>query len=196
MTNKKAPSTPQLNLPISMVRDTLDNLPTYSVPSPYVLRWYQPGDEIHWLDIQVQSNDFAMNLSLERYRKSFGQDVSVLAERQAFLCDQTGYPIGTASAWFDDDYAGQAFGQVHWVAIRPNWQGKGLGNALLSTICHRLRDLGHGQTYLHTSTARTPAIKLYLKFGFVPEIRGDGQADREAWALVKQAMSHSALAAL
>ena len=63
------------------------------------------------------------------------------------------------------------WGRVHWMAIRPEFQGRGLGRALLTVICRRLRELGHERAYLHTSAARLAAIRLYLGFGFEPVLR-------------------------
>jgi len=74
---------------------------------------------------------------------------------------------------------GTLWGRVHWMAMLPEVQGRGLGKALLTAICQRLRELGHERAYLHTSAARLPAIRLYLKFGFEPVIRNDGEA--AAW---------------
>jgi GNAT superfamily N-acetyltransferase len=65
---------------------------------------------------------------------------------------------------------------VHWVAIVPEQQGRGLGKVLMTIVCHRLRELGHRRTYLTTSTARIPAINLYRHFDFVPLIRAPDDA--------------------
>lgn len=180
------------NLSISMLRHTLDDLPEYAVPEPFSIRWYQPGDAAHWVDIHVEADEFN-TLTKTVYDREFGVDEAVLAQRQAFLCNGQGTPIGTASAWFEPDYTGQPFGQVHWVAIRPRYQGRGLSKPLLSAICQRMFALGDTRAFLHTSTARIPAIQLYLKFGFVPEIRGDGVHDRQAWRQVKTHVSHPAI---
>lgn len=93
-----------------------------------------------------------------------------------------GEAIGTATAWFDT-YRGQLYGLVHWVAIIPQQQGRGLAKPLLTAVCNRLRDLHHQGAYLITGTVRIPAIKLYLKFGFVPDIKSE--QDAEAWRSIQ-----------
>jgi len=46
----------------------------------------------------------------------------------------------------------------------------------MTSICRRLRELGHQHVYLSTSTARHAAIGLYLKFGFEPLIQSPEDA--------------------
>ncbi len=79
-------------------------------------------------------------------------------------------------------YGGDA-GRIHWVAIRPEAQGKGLGKAAMS---HALQELArwHDRCYLVTSTERAAAITLYLKFGFLPDLRMEGA--REKWGAVSR----------
>jgi GNAT superfamily N-acetyltransferase len=170
-------------LQVRMVRVPLDHLPQFPLPAGFCIRNYQPGDAQTWLGI-VEAADPYLASHRTAYERAFGGRTSLLHERQLFLCDPAGKAIGTATAWFDDDYFGQAFGRVHWVAIAPDWQGKGLGKALTTAVCNRLRDVGHTRAYLVTETERIPAINLYLKFGFVPDVRSE--ADRAAWDDVRR----------
>jgi GNAT superfamily N-acetyltransferase len=176
---------------VSMIRETLDDLPLFDLPVPYTLRWYQPGDEVYWVEIH-KAADPSHPYSLEKFVHEFEADRALLPLRQAYLCSGDGKPVGTTSAWFYQ-VEQKEFGLVHWVAIHPQHQGKGLANPLLSLICHRLRELGHTQAYLNTSTARIPAIGLYLKFGFVPHSRGDDAKALLAWSQVRQQLAHPAV---
>jgi len=60
---------------------------------------------------------------------------------------------------------------VHYVAIIPDEQGRGLAKPLLTVVCNRLRELGHTRGYLITQSVRIKAINLYAEFGFVPHIQ-------------------------
>jgi len=181
-----------------MVRADLENVPEFALPAGFALRWYKPGDEAHWLRIQFAADQYN-EITPGLFRKQFGMEVAgglqsssarereseinsgleSLCERQCYLLDPLGKTVGTGTAWFNDNFEGARWGRLHWVAITPEFQGRGLGNALITVTCRRLRDLGHERAYLSTSTVRIPAIKLYLRFGFQPLIRDE--REREVW---------------
>lgn len=180
----------QKDHPVKMTRANLDSLPEFKLPSGFALRWYQPDDEAHWLRIHLAAEQFNP-ITPEIFQKQFVVEaerglqpasarvrgsglksaLQELRERQCYLLAPTDEVIGTGTAWFNDNFEGARWGRVHWMAVAPEFQGRGLGNALLFTVCTRLRELGHERAYLTTSTARIPAIKMYLKFGFAPVIR-------------------------
>ena len=166
------------NLPIALACRDLIATPRFELPEGIRARPYRQGDEPLWLKIQGAADRYN-EITLELFRRQFGWDPSPLEERQLYLCSSAGEHIGTATAWFDPAYRGERWGRVHWVAIVPEWQGRGLGRALMSLTCQRLIELGHRRAFLTTSTARLPALNLYLQFGFLPEIRGE--SDRDAW---------------
>ncbi len=165
------------NIPVCMIRENLDDIPQHELPVGFTLRPYQPGDEAAWLAIHLEADQYNV-ITPDTFTEQFGADAKMLAERQFYLCDGTGQAIGTATAWFNT-YRGQAYGRVHWVAIVPAMQGRGLAKPLLTALCHRLRRLGHQRAYLTTESARLPAINLYLRYGFTPDIRSEQEA--QAW---------------
>ena len=158
---------------VSMIREN----PEYSFPSGYSIRWYQPGYEKYWQVVQSLADKYT-KVTPDLFQEQFGTDIQLLSERQCFLCDSEENVIGTASAWLDN-HGGKSFGRIHWVAIIPKQQGKDLAKPLLTTICRRLKELGHSRTFLTTQSVRIPAINLYAKFGFAPVI--DSEGDREIW---------------
>jgi ribosomal protein S18 acetylase RimI-like enzyme len=166
------------NVPVKMTRANLDDLPAFAMSDGFSLRWYRPGDEAHWLRIHLAADRFNQ-FTPKLFRAQFGLDEVLLSQRQCYLLNPLAEVVGTATAWFKDDFDGARWGRVHWMAIAPEFQGRGLGSALLSAICQRLRELGHERAYLTTSTARVSAIRLYRKFGFEQLVR-NGQ-DERAW---------------
>ncbi len=169
------------NIPVSMIRENLDNIPYYPLPQNYTMHWYRPGDEEAWMRIERLAEKHFV-IADDLFEREFGKNRHLLSERQCFINNAEGKEIGTATAWFDNDHNGKVYGLVHWVAIVPEEQGKGLGNSLMSIICNRLKELGYERALLNTSTLRVPAINLYLKFGFAPEIKNDN--DIIAWRVV------------
>jgi GNAT superfamily N-acetyltransferase len=168
------------NIPVVMIRETLEDVPQFTLPAPYAVRWYRPGDEETWLRVQRASDKYG-TFPPDKFEHQFGRDEQALRERQCYLCDAEGHEIGTITAWFVE-YRGQRYGRIHWVAVVPEMQGRGLSKPLMTVACNRLRELGHDRAYLDTATVRVPAINLYLKFGFLPDIRGED--DLRAWRLV------------
>jgi GNAT superfamily N-acetyltransferase len=163
---------------VLMLRSNLENIPAFALPDGFSVRWYQPGDEAQWLRIDRLANPDD-EAPPDLFPRCFGSDHLLLARRQCYLLDGRGEPIGTASAWFDDAFQGERIGRVHYVAVIPEYQGRGLSKPLMTVICRRLRELGHDRAYLATNTWRVRAINLYLRFGFVPVVRGAEEA--AAW---------------
>lgn len=167
------------NVEVVMERDSLEGLPCWPLPVEYTGHWYHPGDEQKWVAIHLEAERH-LKISDELYRNEFGVDPVPLGQRQLFLLDRMQRPIATATAWWDDDYHGLRYGRVHWVAMLPQCQGRGLAKPLLGLVLARLGELGHQRAYLRTSTARVPAINLYLKAGFRPAVCTP--QDDQAWS--------------
>src|SRR4030043_325010 len=167
---------------VRMSRENLDDIPEYSFPSGYSIRWYGPGYEKHWQAVQSLADEYT-RVTPGLFEEQFGTDTQLLCERQCFLCDSEDNIIGTATAWLDN-HDSKSPGRIHWVAIIPQQQGRGLAKPLLTTICKRLKELGHSKTHLTTQRVRIPAINLYPKFGFAPVI--DSRRDREVWQVLRQ----------
>ena len=160
----------------------MDNIPVYPLPEGFSFRFYVPGDENSWVKLQSNADKFN-KIDLDLFRREFGNDADILKQRMLFLLNPEGEIIGTAAAWLNNDY-----GRVHWVAVHPDYQGKGLSKPLLSAVCEKLVLLGHDKAYLTTSSARIPAINLYLEFGFLPQIIGPD--DKKIWESLKTHCKH------
>ena len=175
------------NVEVKMVRDNLQELREIPCLDGYHFVNFAPGDEDEWVALYAAAEPF---LTIDRalFDEKFRGDVKALCERMIFMVQNNGNEtrrrrrrdiIGTAVAWYDDKQHTTEWGRLHWVAIHPDFQGKGLSKPLVATTLQRLVKLGHSKAYLITSTGRVAAIKLYLQFGFVPEPRNEMEQD--AW---------------
>ncbi len=168
---------------VTMIRNHLDDIPHYALPPGYTIRWYHDGDEALWLAVQ-QASERHLEITHDVFMEWHGDYLSILNERMFFLLDADQQAIGTATAWFLDDYRGTRCGRVGWVAIVPQMRGKGLSRPMMTILCNRLRDVGHTNAYLTTSTMRFPAIRLYWDFGFRGECTKP--KDIEVWKQLEQ----------
>lgn len=168
------------NLQVRMIHNDLSEAPIFDCPPPYRIQPYKPGFEEAWLNIHRQADQLNIFTPFV-FGDQFGHDEKLLEERQLYLFDDRDNAVGTATAWTES--RGQYSGRVHWVAIVPQHQGRGLSKSLLSSVCQKLLAMGHRQGCLSTSTARIPAINLYLQFGFRPLIQSD--EDEVSWSLVE-----------
>ena len=165
------------DIPVQMVRETLDDSPAHKLPNGYSIRWYEAGDELHWMRIHLECEGYAP-LRTTLFREQFGTDEDELKRRVAFVCREDGVPVSTNTAWMSD-WNGRHWGQVHWVATIREEQGKGLSKPMMTAVMERLRELGHERAFLKTNTLRVRAIALYAGFGFKPYWESD--EEREAW---------------
>ncbi len=210
---------PQAN--INMVRSSLDDIDVLALepslahvatmlPKGYRVRTYQSGDEDSWLQIiRVAERFFIVDDNL--FERQFEENFPALADRMFFLdslaADGSWQSVGTATAWWKDEWVINThsgdepsnrggWGQVHWVAILPEHQGKGLSRPLMTTVMNRLA-FGHKRAMLETSTTRIWAVKLYLNLGFIPDAEGlKVPAIRTAWIQVQKILNHPSLAGL
>jgi GNAT superfamily N-acetyltransferase len=177
-------------IPVSMTLASLEGIPKHALPPGFSFRMYHPGDDKTCTDIWLRSEKYS-KITPETFAREFGWDAVELGRRMLFLLDAGGSPIGTSTAWLADQAHGPYCGRIHWVAIVPEAQGRGLSRPLLAASLETMRQLGYRSSVLGTQTPRTAALKLYLEFGFVPEIRSD--KEREGWRGVRRRIAPSVL---
>jgi mycothiol synthase len=73
-------------------------------------------------------------------------------------------------------------GNVHYVATHPDHRGKGLGRIVTVRVLQHLATLGLEDAFLLTDDYRLPALRLYLRLGFVP--RYHDQTHEGRWSLL------------
>jgi GNAT superfamily N-acetyltransferase len=178
-----------------MVRDTLADLPDYALPDGYSIRTFKRGEGPLWAEIGFAAGNFqSLEEAREQFEKGFEKPVEDMESRCFFVVhDATNRAVGTSMAWYDPGFAeGENYGRVHWVAIIPDHQGKGLAKPLMIAVLRRLAE-SHPKAMLDTQTFRKAAVNLYLDLGFVPFFKRD--TCPQAWADLAAQLRHPALTA-
>ena len=182
------------DVPVHMIRAHLRDLPRPHFPDGFGMRPLNgASDAPLWTDVQRDAEElFAIEDDL--FVREFGDDDAAIAARCFFVTSPKNAAVGTISAWRGGrGEESDNWGRIHWVAVRPAFQKRGLARAALAFALSRLAELGHERAWLATSTARLPALKLYLDAGFVPDL--EPLVAREAWESVRAVLPHPALAA-
>jgi len=176
-----------------MVRDTLDDLPSCSMPDGYSIRTFRRGEGPLWTEIGFAAGNFnSLAEAQDRFAEEFEQPVEDMESRCFFVVhNESGRAVGTAMAWYDPWFVeGEDYGRVHWVAIIPEHQGKGLAKPMMSAVLHRLAE-SHDKAMLGTQTFRKAAVNLYLDLGFLPYLKND--TCPQAWKDLAAELKHPAL---
>ena len=180
------------NYSVRMIRENMENIPEFPIPEGFVIRNYRRNEGHIWTRIQKAAEPY-IDIDAGLFDRQFKRNLSAMEERSFFLTTDAGEEIGTITAWWQPDIDGTDWGQIHWVAIHPDYQGRGLSKPMMSVAMTRLRQ-SHERCFLDTSTRRIPAVKLYLDFGFTPDLSRENS--REAWLEVASVLEHPLLAQL
>ena len=175
------------NVDIWMIHSDLQNTPKTPLPAGYRMRFFEEGDVEKWVELQQASDPF-FTATAETFAKTLPGDTDYLSKRVMFLVDSVGRDVGTITAWEDNELTGNMIGQVHWVAIINDKQGKGLAKPLLAAVCQLLIELGYKEACLMTNTRRIPAVNLYRKFGFEPVLQNE--IEKEAWVKIASELKY------
>jgi len=174
---------------VTMIRPDLLNIPQIPFPEGFSIRPMRMDEIGLWTDIERDAEPY-IEISDCTFHQEFGHDLQAIQWRSFIIINNKGEGVGTISAWYDRNFKGEEYGRIHWVAIRSAYQGKGLGKAALSFALNKLAQW-HDRCYLMTQTKRLPAIKLYLDFGFIPDL--DTPEAVESWREVKDKLKHPTL---
>jgi GNAT superfamily N-acetyltransferase len=150
---------------VTMINHHLSKLRNPESSHGMGIHWYEKGDESVWVYINGAADKYN-NITKNLFFNQFDDESLVLKERQCYLVESSGKLFATGTAWegTEGEYIG--YGRPHWIAVLPEYQGKGYGKLLMSIVCNRLVSFGYKKAYLTTSTLRPEAIALYEKSGF------------------------------
>lgn len=151
-----------------MVRPRELPVTEFTMPEGFSIVSFKEGDQVQWAEIETEVGEFdRVEEALTYFNRTFAPYPDELEKRMLFIQTDSGEKIGTATAWWKETDNRTRFPLVHWVAIKPNYQGKGLSKALTSRVLSLLQEFeNHPTIVLHTQTWSHKAIRLYEKFGF------------------------------
>ncbi len=156
------------NIIMKLDWEDVQAMPPSKLPEGYTIRAFQEGDERHWARIEVSVLEFETEeIAVAYFKEVFFPRKEKLQDRCLFLCNPEGIPVATANAWWvEGDLGHQA--ALQWVALMPEYQGLGLGRAIVSAALSLYPKLEPNlPVYLHTQTWSHVAVGLYHALGFV-----------------------------
>ena len=155
----------------------LSDLPPAPPHEPcYALRATVPAD--HGQLAELLSEAFGDRWDAKRVAAEFSPGNGVEA---TYVVVSPAGVVATASARRLPDRYPEA-GYVHYVAVRVSERGRRLGEVVTRRVLVHFVAAGLDQAVLETDDFRLPAVRTYLRLGFVPEPRTPGDARR--WSKV------------
>lgn len=176
------------------LQGSLEEIREYELPSGYHYEFYRDGDRDAWIEIEKSAKEFSSyEQGLEAWnRYYFGREQELL-NRMVFVVTESGEKVATATAFYD--IAGKNepnIGWLHWVAVKREYQGKGLSKPLLSYVFGIMKKLGYTHAKIPTQTTTWLACKIYLDFGFTP-IPQNVDEGLNGWKIMKRLTNHPSL---
>lgn len=148
---------------IVMMRNNLENLEDIVLPEGYEFKTFVLGDENKW--VELMRNIFPeSDWTVEKFWEAFGSQPQFDPNGLFFIITEKEY-VATALGWFDE-IDKREVGRVHWVGVKAEHRGKGLGKAVVLAVLHYLKGKGAQKAILDTQEYRQQAIKLYKSLGF------------------------------
>ena len=149
---------------ILMARPAGLQIPHYELPEGYSFKMYEEGDEVDWALIERSVDEYDSSAkALIKYQTYFMPLLREAKRRTVFIVNPDGEKVGTATIWWE--YSGKRRDPwVHYVAIKPSEQGKGLAKPLFSKILEIAKEIeGDCVLRLHTQTWSHIAVRMYMK---------------------------------
>jgi ribosomal protein S18 acetylase RimI-like enzyme len=149
---------------IFMMCSALNPASLTELPDRYSVRSCRPDELDIWKTMPFDNADLAQEYDgfmSDYFITTYGGQEKLFFAETLFVCDQQDKPIATCLIW----KAYGEFNTIQWFKVLKEYEGQGIGRALLSIIMKKL-DRHDYPVYLHTQPSSFRAIKLYSDFGF------------------------------
>lgn len=143
------------------------SIPQATLKKEFDFVTYQSGDELAWGEIETSVLEFdKVEDAVDYYKTNYVPYQTEVKRRTIFIQNKNGEKIATFTAWWN--YTGnRRHPFMHWVAVKPQYQGLGLGKAIISKGINLMVEIeGDCDMYIPTQTWSHKAIKLYRWAGF------------------------------
>lgn len=175
-----------------LLENDISEVPQYELPHGYRFVPYSDKDRDTWIDIEMSAKEFSSyEQGLEAWNRYYAARLDELPSRMIFLENDRGEKIATATALYDiygRDTSND--GWLHWVAVRREYQGKGLSKPLITYALNVMSRLGYTHAKIPTQTNTWLACKVYMDLGFLP-VEENLKHNREGWQIVKALTGHN-----
>jgi ribosomal protein S18 acetylase RimI-like enzyme len=161
---------------IFMICQALNFNALTELPADYSIRSCRPDELNIWKAMPFDTATAAQaqaGFMSDFFATTYGGQEELFFRKTLFVCDRQDRPIATCLVW----KAYGEFNTVQWFKVRKEYEGQGIGRALLSKVMGELA-AGDYPVYLHTQPASFRAIGLYADFGF-SLLTGDKFGSRE-----------------
>lgn len=154
---------PDLN--IFMMCDKLNSEALINLPDGFHIRTCRPDELRIWKEFPFDSEEEKIKYyeyMSNYFDNVYANNLEEFYNRCLFVCeDKTDKPVATCFLW----KAYNKINTIHWFKTLKEYEGNGLGRALLSYIMCCLNNDDY-PVFLHTQPASFRAIGLYSSFGF------------------------------
>jgi RimJ/RimL family protein N-acetyltransferase len=152
---------------VLMKRDKNTPSPDFPLVDGFRFVLFKDGDEKEWAEIETSVGEFDRGVdALVYFQRDYLPYKKELERRCIFIENGEGEKVATLNIWWC--YTGlRRDPWIHWFAVKPQYQGLGLGKSIVYEGLKRLIQIeGDRDAYLHTQTWSYKAINIYKKVGF------------------------------
>ncbi len=177
-----------------LLEKDLDAIHNFELPQGYHFEFYKDGDRDTWIEIEKSAKEFSdYDEGVSAWNRYYAGRENELYNRMIFVVNEQGEKLATATAFYDiygKDKSGA--GWLHWLAVKREYQGKGLSKPLITCVLNVMKALGYTHAKIPTQTNTWLAAKIYLDLGFRP-IPENAVNSYMGWCIIKTLTNHKAL---
>ena len=176
-----------------LLKNDITEVPQYELPDGYRFVPYTDNDRDAWIDIEMSAKEFvSYEQGLEAWNRYYAPRIDELYNRMFFIETDNGEKIATATAFYDIYGRDTTDGWLHWVAVKREYQGRGLSKPLITYVLRVMNQLGYVYAKIPTQTTTWLACRVYMDLGFVP-VEQNMKRNYEGWRIIKALTEHYAL---